>query len=1055
MADYIVSPPDSPGPLASWFSQAVREELTALEKSGGALSYEVLSGALLQQINPASGIFQFIVADGTRIPEDATGRLKTSDADYSASILRQIGDRIDLQVEGRGPLPAHIPYGMLQVDDTALLRKLAEVLEGLVKNPAGISPLAVAVFHPHLAKTGNVVLSQELTRRYTSDDQEKLPVISQACGSSLTYVWGPPGTGKTRLIAELIAELLKRGERVLVSSHTHAAVDQAIYASTKDIEDDPGPLANSPLVSEGKVLRIGRTSDRRVPDSVRFEKVLEAKAYDMQARILELEEKARPLSDKLTACQERIALWERLALITKQVEQAKAMGMESEIAYRRALALVNESAMVIEQCRLDIARAQKAWFFRESKVRLAKGLLQSAEAKASSAERELQRAEADWATRRNRVDTAERTLAEARTALSGIPEHQVLNVEKATLEAQIGPLMDEIDSLKNKIALLQSQIISEARAIFCTLTKSYVGKELEGQIFDAVIVDEISMAMPPLLFLVAGRARSRVVLVGDFLQLPPIIRSDADISNDRLGQDAFHLAGIVIGRKPVQGSGVLTSLKVQRRMAQPIAEVARKLAYAGAGLHLEDHPSVRGRPAPSWLNFLPDNPLIIVDTADLHCWSGKQPGSLSRFNFYSATLAVELAGMAAAGLPVPREDESPIGIVTPFAAQRRLLMRHAQAMELTKWVTAGTVHTFQGAEADFVIIDSVLDDPHWSSRLTNPDRVEEVLRDLNVAVTRARHKLVFIGSSEWLNQHARPTSALGQLWKFFKDEADLVSAVEFAGQGFTKWVAEARGDSTWGVPESPKSGQPMHELLDETTFFDRFFKDLQSARKSIFGLVPFFGEYRWPRVEPHLRAAVERGAELTLVTPPVAEAENPAYVEKTIQRLRDIGAVVIASSGLHGKDVVIDERILYTGSLNWASHRGRAEIMHRTEDSAVAKLVLDFIQAKHIRHAVMHQDGRPRTCPECGGPTHIVNQRIQSRFDSRQPIKVGCVQYQKTGCNYLRDVDERAPFVEPPRCQRDGRTKYRRIRRGRGEVWQCPKHPKECGIQKVVPGDPS
>ena len=41
-----------------------------------------------------------------------------------------------------------------------------------------------------------------------------------------------------------------------------------------------------------------------------------------------------------------------------------------------------------------------------------------------------------------------------------------------------------------------------------------------------------------------------------------------------------------------------------------------------------------------------------------------------------------------------------------------------------------------------------------------------------------------------------------------------------------------------------------------------------------------------------------------------------------------------------------------------------------------------------------------------------------------------------------------------PLCQKDGKTKYRRVRRGRGEIWQCPKHPKECPSIKIVPGDP-
>src|SRR5205823_2678095 len=98
------------------------------------------------------------------------------------------------------------------------------------------------------------------------------------------------------------------------------------------------------------------------------------------------------------------------------------------------------------------------------------------------------------------------------------------------------------------------------------------------------------------------------------------------------------------------------------------------------------------------------------------------------------------------------------------------------------------------------------------------------------------------------------------------------------------------------------------------------------------GLVPFFGEYRWPRVQPLFAGALARGLDVTLVTPPLSEAENRTYVERAIDNLRQSGAVVISASGLHGKDIVIDERIHYTGSLNWASHRGRAEIMHRTNN---------------------------------------------------------------------------------------------------------------------------
>lgn len=619
----------------------------------------------------------------------------------------------------------------------------------------------------------------------------------------------------------------------------------------------------------------------------------------------------------------------------------------------------------------------------------------------------------------------------------------------AQLDAELRDTEERVRELHEQISALQERLIRDARVICCTLTKNYLARELDGQSFDAVVVDEISMALPPLLFLAANRAAKRVVLVGDFLQLPPIVRSDSDISDVRLRQDAFHLAGIAVDNRAIEGSRVLTKLTTQRRMVPPIADVARHLAYGPDGI--VDHSSVLERRAPDWLGFLPPSALVVVDTADLHCWSGKQPKSLSRFNFYSATLSVELASMAAAsGCRQPAlEEPPPVGIVTPYTAQRRLLARLVADMDLAKWVLAGTVHTFQGSEAPLIIFDSVLDEPYYSAMLCDPGATKEVLRQLNVSVTRARDKFVFIGSSEWLNRHARPASGLGQLWQFLKDRADLVSATELVEEGFLKRVVDVGSSpEAWSLPIV--GPDPVHEVLDEETFFIRFPRDLSEASQSVFGLVPFFGEYRWPRVQPLFSDALARGVEVTLVVPPPEEASNPAYVKGAVDNLRELGAVVAIGSGLHGKDIVIDERIHYTGSLNWASHRGRREVMHRTTSPTFAKLVLQFLQARFIREAATQEDGSPRPCPVCGGPTQVVNQRRQRTWD-KQALKMGCG---NPDCQkYLRDIDERPAFKEVPRCSVDGRTKYRRVKRGRGEAWECPKHPRDCPRHKAVPGD--
>src|SRR5882724_7829083 len=151
---------------------------------------------------------------------------------------------------------------MLIIDDTALLRKLAQALEETAQKPTLISPLAVVTFHPAKAKVGSVTL--QATPTLVKFDGQPRRIVEQACGSTLTYIWGPPGTGKTYTIAHLVTALVEAGERVLVSSHTHAAVDQALYEAVKWENGKKGPLAGHPSVLDSKVLRIGITANKKI-----------------------------------------------------------------------------------------------------------------------------------------------------------------------------------------------------------------------------------------------------------------------------------------------------------------------------------------------------------------------------------------------------------------------------------------------------------------------------------------------------------------------------------------------------------------------------------------------------------------------------------------------------------------------------------------------------------------------------------------------------------------------------------------------------------------------
>lgn len=1047
----MILPSDSSA-LAAWFAEAVRAEITALETKGGTQNYEVLAGRLIEKRSESQAVFRFVITDGTRIPEEAAGKLKTPSQEFTATVIGQQADRIDLFVEGEAPLPPGIHRAMLVIDDTALLRKLVEVLDEIIEKPALVSRMAVLAFHVNKADVGfaNLPATSALTGEYRR-------VVERSCGSTLTYIWGPPGTGKTYTIAHLITALIESGERVLVSSHTHAAVDQALYEAVKSEGNKQGPLANHRAVLEGKILRIGRIpADSKIPPSVRLDTVLEAKGRELADRISRLERNAKPFVDRRALNLAVITEWDQLAELSKRMREQQVVKVEQHRAHKQAEAATTNCNSLLQHRRGELQRAQQAWFRRSVKTTRAFQILQETEAQLRRAEQAVASSQKEIARARQLVCELEAAITQQQTVCARLSPRETAEQELSSIALELEPLDQEIRSLQEELSQLESKIISEAQAIFCTLTKSYTGRELEGQSFDAVIVDEISMALPPLIFLAAGRATGRVILVGDFLQLPPIVRGaredrrDTAIVSERLGTDTFHLAGVAKELKPDPDCRVLAKLKTQRRMRTAIADVVRHLLYTAAG-GLDDHHGVGERESLDWLEFLPASPLLIVDTADLHCWNGKQPGSLSRFNFYSATVAVEIAAMAAAKLPRPSGDSAQaIGIVTPYAAQRRLLTKLIIDLGLEMWVRAGTVHTFQGGQADLIIFDSVLDEPYYSARLCDRKVTNDVKRLLNVAVSRAKNKFVFVGSSEWLNKHAGPASGLGQMWDFLKGRSDLLSALELVKiEGFQRLFDQHIQDTGWSVPREEIGYSFEH--LDETTFFERFEKDLNEASESIFGLAPYFGEYRWPRVEPFIRAALAHGVDVTLVTPPLSEAQNQSYVDKVIKNLRDLGCVVISSSGVHGKDVIIDQQIVYTGSMNWSSNRGRSEEVHRIHAPEYAKLCLQLMQAKHIRQASIQDDGTSRLCPYCDCPTQVVNQRRQHGTWDFQPMKIGCSNPECKG--YLRNVDERPPLRYAPLCKVDGRTKYRRVKRGKGEVWRCPKHSRECATEKVVPGD--
>ena len=259
-----------------------------------------------------------------------------------------------------------------------------------------------------------------------------------------------------------------------------------------------------------------------------------------------------------------------------------------------------------------------------------------------------------------------------------------------------------------------------------TLT-SLDGPALQGpgvRRFGLAVIDEATQALEPAAYLALLRAE-RAVLAGDHLQLPPTVLSAAAQAGG-LGVSLFE-------RLADTGDGAArVTLAEQHRMNERIMAYPSQTLYGG---RLRAHPAVA-----HWA--IDDAPFVLVDTAGRGFEEEVPEGSDSRQNPGEAGLAAAQVN-ALLGLGVPPAE---IAVISPYDAQVQRL-RELLAELLEAGLEIDTVDGFQGREKDAVVVNLVR---------SNPDGEVGFLADvrrMNVAMTRARKKLVVIGDGATVSRH--------------------------------------------------------------------------------------------------------------------------------------------------------------------------------------------------------------------------------------------------------------------------------------------------------------
>ena len=134
-------------------------------------------------------------------------------------------------------------------------------------------------------------------------------------------------------------------------------------------------------------------------------------------------------------------------------------------------------------------------------------------------------------------------------------------------------------------------------------------------------------------------------------------------------------------------------------------------------------------------------------------------------------------------------------------------------------------------------------------------------------------------------------------------------------------------------------------LYDQSTFYDRFYKDLRSARRRVVIESPFITQRRSMPLLSTMSKLKKRGVEVVVNTKPIEEHDSQ-YQEQAIaivEMMQDLGVRVLFTNGHHRKIAIIDD-ILYEGSLNILSQNDSCELMRRIDDASSAREMLRFIR---------------------------------------------------------------------------------------------------------------
>jgi len=932
--------------------EALDLEIAAIRRKGGATQIELRGGERVGEVQ-GSWLYRFVVTEDLAFRDDTPVRVTAGQQDVPGVVV-SFRDSV-LLVALEKDLGPQIATARLVANDSFLLERLKERLE---KVRDGETQFSRAAAHRVLglvpASTGDAEPHPAVIEDGTANADQIL-AVRRALGSDITFVWGPPGTGKTTTLARIVEAHYRAGRSVLLVSNTNIAVDTALEKVAERLKGEP-QFHQGLVIRQGPVVK--EELRRRFGPHVILDEIVARLARKLK------EEKDSLLSEK-----EKLEAEEHSHATALEHLQKLASARDTFAARRKDLEAA-EGSMVARQQEAEQQRARAAKARADLEHAQSMGALRRffsglnpdrLKQEIAAADRDAQNAAEAARALASAVRKLQAEIPLLREEVNRLTAQTQRYPPKAQIMERLGELRGRLDQIRGRIAAidrevgaLEQEVLGRCRILATTVYRTYLGTSGLRQ-FDVVVIDEASMLMPPLVYYAAGLAKQSITVAGDFRQLPPIVLSDERLAAEWLKRDVFEKAGIPERLARRQPTPHLVALGTQYRMREPICAVLNRFFYADRPLSSD--PSVNR--ANGCLPFS-NEPLLYIDTAPFHPWAAFRFGTHSRYNLFHALLVRNIVlHLAETGfLPDAGKPNNALGVVVPYAAQARLIQAFLNDRLGPRAAgIAATVHRFQGNEKAAVVLDLTDSLGVPLGRFLQATRLEdEGARLLNVAVSRARRHVIILGNFKYLRESAPRDGFVRQLADYFEAHGAALDLDALLPLAECEWI-----DGLHHVlPEPFEFPDGAAGVFTEGTFYPAFVKDLTRARESIVIFSPFAtrdGTARWVDT---LRAALARGVKVHIITRPPEELSGgpTENVAQLIQGLRDLGVTVGLRARMHEKIAILDGCILWHGSLNILSHRDTHESMLRIESQAACQQLSRFLSTP-----------AGRSCPQpgCGG----------------------------------------------------------------------------------------